>query len=218
MNPRLLLFFLFPCVLSAQSPQNETAQIVAVNPIDELPSLRRKHVYEGLDTPDLFRLAGLYLVSGITAKSAELYAELIQKLEKSPPEIAKDERQTYLARSHYNRGLALFSLGLYESAEVNFERAFYYDKTNIEALRMLGSIAFTQKNKDKVKENWTAYLASAPEGLVKQAVQDALTKILSPDFSFDSKEDKTPANPTWPFLNHETIPYPDALYEKKRVI
>lgn len=206
-----LLFFLPVCLY----PQDTNIQ--KTDPMDEFASLRGRHVVFGLPPEDLFRLANLYLISGIYPKSAELYAELIHSLENYPSALSTEQRSLYLARSHYNRGLALFTLGLYESAKANFERARYYDPANIEALRMLGSVGFAQKDKEAVERNWEGYLAAAPDGPVKESVQKALALIRSPDFRFDPEDSPLP-NPTWPFRSYETVPYPDALYEKKRVI
>lgn len=216
-----LLFGLFATIFSQDTPpppaeSNQLQTAPPADPMQELPSLRSRHALGGLPPEDLFRLANLYLVEGIYPKSAELYAELIHSLEYYPAVLPSEQRTLYLARSHYNRGLALFTLGLYESAKANFQRAGYYDSSNIEALRMLGSIAFAQKDKKEASLNWTAYVDSAPEGPIKESVKNALALLNSPDFQFEPSQPE--ATPSWPFRNYETVPYPDALYEQKRVI
>lgn len=185
--------------------------------MEEFLSLRRRQALEVIPPEDLLRLSNLYLIQGLYAKSADLYAELIQQVEQST--LPQEKRVSILAQSHYNRGLALFTLKFYDSGRVNFERALYYNPSNIEALRMIGTTAYLQQQKDDADTNWSAYLENAPEGPTKDSVQAALDRLRSPDFSFESSKKEEPQrDELWPFRNFEAIPYPDALYEKKRVI
>ena len=185
--------------------------------MEEFLSLRRRQALEVIPPEDTLRLSNLYLIQGLYAKSADLYAELIQQVEQSM--LPEEKRVSMLAQGHYNRGLALFTLKFYDSCRVNFERALYYNPSNIEALRMIGTTAFMQQKKDDADTNWSAYLERAPEGPVKTSVQAALNHLRSPDFSFEPpKKESSQSNELWPFRNFETVPYPDALYEKKRVI
>ena len=185
--------------------------------MEEFLSLRRRQALEVIPPEDTLRLSNLYLIQGLYSKSADLYAELIQQVEQST--LPQEERVSMLAQSHYNRGLALFTLKFYDSCRANFERALYYNPSNIEALRMIGTTAFMQQKKDDADTNWSAYLEKAPEGPVKVSVQAALDHLRSPDFSFEPpKKETSQTDELWPFRNFETVPYPDALYEKKRVI
>lgn len=186
--------------------------------LPELGELKLKYLSEEISLEEIYRLASFYMTENIYHKASELYGQYI--------DIAQNDKTTPLKRmatASYNRALALFSLNLYQSALPLFMNSYYYDNTLIDALRMQGTIYFLQKNKNKTIELWKKYLEEAPESPQKKAIQDALNLISDPAFSFDSEEEEKESElpedqQTWPFLNPDIIPNPDANYQKKRII
>lgn len=193
----------------AQEPPENSA-------LDELIELRLEFLEKDLSYENLFRLGSLYFVLGLYRDAADYYILAAKQLEnKLPPET-----KTMASIVYYNRGLALFSLELYDSAKSMFKRAFENNDTLTDALRMLGTVFFIEKNKPETLTYWEQYLSLAPESTERSLIEEAVEKLKKPEFQFPEAKDvlENQNNPAWPFLNPDTIPYPESYYQRKRVV
>lgn len=193
----------------AQEPPENSA-------LDELIELRLEFLEKDLSSENLFRLGSLYLVLGLYRNAADYYALAAKQLEKK----LSPETRTMASIVYYNRGLALFSLKLYDSAKSMFKRSFENNDTLIDALRMLGTVFFIEKNKPETLKYWEQYLSLAPESMERSLIEEAVEKLKKTEFQFPEANDvlENQDNPAWPFLNPDTIPYPESYYQRKRVV
>lgn len=217
----LLLYFSF---IFGQEQDSNTQSIVNTNSqakfLPEIAELKLQFIQNGLEIDNLFRLASFYLSANQFEKAAIFYNLYIEKIEKKPKLIKI--KKLDLANAHYNRALALFSLRLYHSAQKEFLLAYQRNSQLVDSLRMIGTIYYITQNKTQTLFYWNKYLISnntpSPE---RTAIEIGIKMLSDPNFSF-KKEDATNSlekrNPTWPFLDPDTIPYPNSRYEKKRVI
>ncbi|MGL4676272.1 MAG: tetratricopeptide repeat protein [Brevinema sp.] len=210
----IVFFSLMMPIFAQDLPPEDIVTLPKSNELEEtiLPEfgeLKLKLLLSDLSLEELYRLASFYLSEQLYLQAAELYGQFLEKDIPSPR----------IAVAHYNRALSLFSLALYESALPEFLNAYHYNKTLYDALRMVGTIYFLQKNKEKSLEIWQEYLEKNTEDSPnKVAIEKAVQLLSDPAFQFP-EEQKTPnTQKTWPFLNPEIIPNPDAEYQKKRVI
>ena len=60
----------------------------------------------------------------------------------------------------------------------------------------------------------------APESIERSLIEDAVEKLKKTEFQFPEANDvlENQDNPAWPFLNPDTIPYPESYYQRKRVV
>ena len=186
--------------------------------LPELGELKIKFLEGDIEEENLFRLASFYLSYQLYHQAAEFYGLYTDKVAQDPKLIQRK------ATAHYNRALSLFSLQIYKPALKEFNLAYYHGKI-ADALRMAGTVTFLQKNKEKSLEYWNKYLSeNATPSPERSAIENAVGLLMSPDFEFEKEEvsESTPSyntnNSSWPFLDPEIIPNPEATYDKKRVI
>ncbi len=214
------IFFLFSVTAFGQETTEsdevttETVEVVEVTTsLPEIGELKIQYLTKDLEPEELYRLASFYLSEQLFLQSAELYGQYLEQKDIPPQRIAV---------AHYNRALSLFSMQLYKSALPEFLYAYHYNDSLNDALRMVGTIYFLNKDKDKSLEVWQQYLAKASDSPEKTAIQKAVDLLSDPAFRFDPEEeieDKTlEPRETWPFLNPDSIPNPDAKYQKKRIV
>ncbi len=196
----------------------ETTEIVetipVTNSLPEIGELKIQYLTKELEPEELYRLASFYLSEQLFLQSAELYGQYLEQ-----PDLPTQR----IAAAHYNRALSLFSMQLYTSALPEFLYAYHYNDSLNDALRMVGTIYFLNKDKEKSLEYWLQYLDKASDSPEKTAIQKAVDLLSDPAFRFDPEEeeveDKTlEPRETWPFLNPDSIPNPDAKYQKKRIV
>ncbi len=207
---RFVIYCVFFLLSGTAFGQNVVAP-AAPTSLPEIGELKIQYLTKDLEPEELYRLASFYLSEQLYLQSAEFYGQYLQK---------KDLPTQRISSAHYNRALSLFSMQLYDSALTEFQNAYHYDESLNDALRMVGTIYFLQKNKDKSLENWLQYLSKAEDSPEKTAIQKAVDLLSDPAFRFDPEEEDKTLEPqqTWPFLNPESIPNPDAKYQKKRII
>ncbi|MGL4563249.1 MAG: tetratricopeptide repeat protein [Brevinema sp.] len=216
---RFSLFFLLllPLINVSFAQTTKLAQTQDSNTnstiLPEIAELRLAFFDKGLSQEQLFRLASFYLSAQCYAKAAEIYGLFLSQKTENP----------HRAIAHYNRALALFSLKAYESSAKEYWYA-YEQNTNIyNALRMLGSIAFLKKDKNNSLRYWKKYLVENTNTCTERsAIEQAVTLLESTNFSFNNHDPENlveeHSDTNWPFKNPDTLPYPDALFKKKRVI
>ncbi|MGL5955097.1 MAG: hypothetical protein ACRC0X_00605 [Brevinema sp.] len=201
-----LMFFILTVPIFSQESLEEN-QVV----LSEFSDLKLRFLTTDLSAEELYRLASFYLSEHLYLQASELYGQYLEKNKST------NDTQRVMA-AHYNRALSLFSLELYESALPEFFNAYHYEETLYDALRMIGTIYFLQKNKEKSLEIWQEYLEKNTEdSSQREAIEKAVLLLSDPAFQF-SEEKKPETKKTWPFLNPEIIPNPDAEYQKKRII
>lgn len=184
-------------------------------PLPELGTLKLKYLSSTITLEELYRLASFYLAEQQYHQASELYGQYIELTS------SQDVTTERLATAYFNRALSLFALNLYDSSLLMFQNAYHYNNSLNDTLRMIGTIYFLQKNKEKSLEIWTQYIETTPDSSPhKQAIQNALNLLLDPNFTFETEKKKPlPKNQqSWPFLNPDIIPNPDAKYQKKRVV
>jgi len=205
------LFLIFPFHIYSQEESLN-------NTLPEIGALRLEFIQEDLDLTKLYRLATFYLTAQQFGKAITLYNIYIERM------VRKKIVKLPLSSAYYNKALASYSIQLYDSAKKGFLLAYQLDNQLIDSLRMIGTIFYLKKDKINTLKYWKQYLLvgnnSSNEYL---AIQSAILLLESPDFTFDDNTPKEASpqekrSPTWPFLDPDIIPYPDAHYEKKRVI
>ncbi len=217
------VFFLFSVTAFSQETTTETietsettsvVEVIENHSLPEIGELKIQYLTKELEPEELYRLASFYLSEQLFLQSAELYGQYLEQ-----PDLPTQR----IAAAHYNRALSLFSMQLYTSALPEFLYAYHYNDSLNDALRMVGTIYFLNKDKEKSLEYWLQYLDKASDSPEKTAIQKAVDLLSDPAFRFDPEEeeveDKTlEPRETWPFLNPDSIPNPDAKYQKKRIV
>ncbi|MGL4367051.1 MAG: hypothetical protein ACRCTQ_02040 [Brevinemataceae bacterium] len=221
----LLSLLIIPADTAGQQteiPIVENNTEILSNTLPEIAELRLEFITQGLSEEKMFRLASFYLKEKLYGKASEFYGLYIEQKKQTRKKFSQEEK-IQLASAHYNRAISLFLLNWHDSAKNEFESAYRYNPSLHDSLRMIGTIYFVQKNKPKTLLYWKKYLAAEtnlqhPERIM---IEDAAAKIADPNFQFEPQilQPSYKTNDSlWPFINPDTIPYPDAIYEKKRVI
>lgn len=220
---KILFFLLLTNVLAFSQ---ETQEITAVESVDkkeklitpDIGELKYRFMKSDLNLEEVFTLASLYLSERFYYQSIELYSYFLNHQET----LIKDTNNSIqVSFAFYNKALALFSLELYDSALTEFYNAYAINNKLYDSIRMIGTIYFQKKDKDKALEYWNNYLVLVPESTEERnAIEKAVQVLQDLNFQFEKQQDEKQetSSQTWPFLNPDIIPNPDSEYEKKRVI